>query len=103
MNEKNRKTPRRKIASALKYDMNEDNAPHVVAMGQGYVAEKIVEQGKKSGVAVVEDKPLADMLQNLSVGDEIPEELYHAVAEILVFIGDLDREYTNAKQRYTIS
>lgn len=89
-----------KLASALKYDMGKDDAPYVVALGQGYLAEKMIEKGKERGVKVVEDKPLAKMLQNLSVGDEIPEELYQVVAQILVFIGDLGSEYAEARKKY---
>ncbi len=87
-----------KIASALKYDIEKDNAPYIVALGEGYVADKIIEKGLAQGVKVVEDKPLANILKNLSLGDEIPEELYHAVAQILVFISDLDNEYAPGKR-----
>jgi flagellar biosynthesis protein len=98
-NDKKKKAPD-KLASALKYDMGKDDAPYVVALGQGYVAEKIIEKGKEHGVEVVEDKPLAKMLQNLSVGDEIPEELYQVVAQILAFISELDNEYASAGRKY---
>ena len=97
--DKKKKAPE-KIASALKYDMGKDDAPYVVALGEGYVAEKIIEKGKEHGVKVVEDKPLAKMLQSLSIGDEIPEELYQVVAQILAFIGDLDNEYAAVRRNY---
>ncbi len=96
MNEKNEK---RKIASALKYDVEKDSAPYVVAIGQGELAEKIIKAGEEHGVKVVEDKPLAKLLQSLKLGDEIPEELYQAVAQILVFISDIDNEYEKRIKR----
>jgi flagellar biosynthesis protein len=51
----NEKKEKRKIASALKYDVNKDDAPYVVAIGQGELAEKIIEKGKEHNVKVVED------------------------------------------------
>ncbi|MCK5129563.1 MAG: EscU/YscU/HrcU family type III secretion system export apparatus switch protein [Clostridiales bacterium] len=97
----NKKTTE-KLASALKYDKDVDDAPYVVALGQGKIAEKIIETGHQHGVKVVEDKSLSTMLQNLSIGDEIPEELYHVVAQVLVFISELDNEFANRiiDQRY---
>lgn len=98
MSDKKQKKAPIKIASALRYDIEKDNAPSVVAIGRGYVAEKIIQKGHSSGVKVVEDKPLAKMLQSLKLGDEIPEELYHVVAQMLVFISDLDNEYSQRKR-----
>jgi flagellar biosynthesis protein FlhB len=72
------------IACALKYDEKEgDEAPVLVASGQGDLAKKIVEAARQYGVPVLRDVPLARALVELEVGDEIPEALYEAVAEIL--------------------
>jgi len=98
MNKKDRKKHPDKLASALKYNMEEDNAPYIVALGEGYVAEKMIEKGLEHGVKVVEDKSLSKMLQSLSIGDEIPEELYYVVAQILAFISDLDNEYASRRR-----
>jgi len=72
------------IACALRYDENEgDEAPVVVASGQGELARRIVEAAHQYGVPVLRDVPLARALVELEVGDAIPEVLYEAVAEIL--------------------
>lgn len=80
-------------AAALKYDIEKDDVPYVVALGEGYLAEKMIEKAKDEGVKIVEDKSLASMLQKVSVGDDIPEELYSIVAQILVFINSVDQDY----------
>lgn len=75
------------IAVALKYDKTKGSAPVVVAKGAGHIAEKIKELAKKSGVPVIENKPLARSLFKLvEIGKEIPSNLYKAVAEILAYV-----------------
>jgi flagellar biosynthetic protein FlhB len=71
------------LASALKYAEDEDGAPVVVASGEGELAERIIRAAHDYGVPIVRDVPLAHALRELEVGDEIPEALYEAVAEIL--------------------
>lgn len=72
------------IACALKYDEKEgDEAPILVASGHGDLAKRIVEAAHQFGVPVLRDIPLARALVELEIGDEIPEALYEAVAEIL--------------------
>ncbi|MDD5016666.1 MAG: EscU/YscU/HrcU family type III secretion system export apparatus switch protein [Eubacteriales bacterium] len=80
-------------AAALKYEASTDNAPYIVAVGSGYVADRIVDEAREHNVKIVEDKKLSHVLSRLSVGDEIPEPLYQAVAEILVFISNIDKDY----------
>jgi flagellar biosynthesis protein len=77
-------TDRRKRAAALRYDGGSD-APTVVASGRGEIAEKILAAAREAGVPVREDSLLAEALSALEVGTEIPEELYKAVAETLVW------------------
>jgi flagellar biosynthesis protein len=79
-----------KIANALKYN-DEEGAPKVVAKGKGYIAEKIIETAKENKIAIYKDKKLAQQLENLAIGEEIPYELYEVVAEILVYISKLDQ------------
>ena len=79
-------------AAALKYNADKDDAPYVVALGKGVTAQRMVEAAEENNVQVVKDKKLSHMLNELSVGDEIPEELYMVVAEILVFISGMDSE-----------
>ncbi|HEY4102590.1 MAG TPA: EscU/YscU/HrcU family type III secretion system export apparatus switch protein [Polyangiaceae bacterium] len=71
------------LATALKYSEEEESAPSVVAQGQGEMAKLIVEAARAYGVPVVRDVPVARALNELEIGDEIPEALYEAVAEIL--------------------
>jgi type III secretion protein U len=72
------------LATALRYDEQEgDQAPVVVASGEGDLAARIVAAARDFGVPVVRDVPLARALAELSIGDAIPEALYEAVAEIL--------------------
>ncbi len=72
------------IACALRYDEGEgDEAPVLVASGQGDLAQKIIEAARQYGVPVLRDVPLARALVELEVGTAIPEALYEAVAEIL--------------------
>ncbi len=78
------------IAVALKYIPGETPAPLIVAMGTGLIAQKIKEIAKENNVPIVENKPLArEMFKKANVGDEIPQELWTAVAEIL---GQIFRE-----------
>lgn len=75
------------FAVALKYDLKIAGAPVVVAKGADYVAQKIKDKARESGVEIVENKPLARALYaNVEIGSEIPEELYQAVAEVLAFV-----------------
>ncbi|MBS3900510.1 MAG: EscU/YscU/HrcU family type III secretion system export apparatus switch protein [Dethiobacter sp.] len=82
----------RKKAIALRYQQDRDQAPRVVAAGAGYLAEKILEIAHKNGISVREDSVLAEALSLLEPGSEIPEELYLAVAQILVEIINADRK-----------
>lgn len=80
--------PKRK-AVALQYGEN-DAAPVVVASGMGYLAEKIVDVAQENGIPVYEDDSLATMLTRLSLGQEIPPELYQAIVEIYVYFLNFD-------------
>jgi flagellar biosynthesis protein len=83
----------KKQAAALQYDASRDAAPIITALGQGLVAERIIEKAKENEVPVVENKGLSQMLQALSAGDAIPPKLYEAVAKIFVFIFEMDQKY----------
>lgn len=74
-----------KKAVALSYDENKNSAPIIVASGMGYVAEKMVEVARESGVPVYEDNSLATMLTQLELGAEIPTDLYQAIIDIYVY------------------
>ena len=81
---------KRKQAIALQYNPG-DEAPTIVASGMGIVADKIIEKAKESDVPLYEDSKLANTLSKLEIGDMSPPELYGVVAEILVFVDNLDR------------
>ncbi|MBO8137899.1 MAG: EscU/YscU/HrcU family type III secretion system export apparatus switch protein [Desulfotomaculum sp.] len=87
-----KKTQERKIAAALKYKPEEDNAPKVVAAGYGEVARRIEKIAKKENIPIHKDKVLAQALADLGIGVEIPPELYEAVARILIHVARLDRK-----------
>ncbi len=79
-----------KTAVALSYEPGEQ-APKILATGKGILAEKIIDVAKKSDVPTYKDDKLADTLSKLEIGDMIPPELYQVVAEILVFVNDMDK------------
>ena len=78
------------FAVALKYDADAMHAPRVVAKGQDFMAQRIREIAIAHGVPILERKPLARALYKLvEVGQEIPEQFYSAVAEILAYVYEL--------------
>jgi flagellar biosynthesis protein len=78
--------PSMPLAIALHYDKGKTEAPRVVAKGKGEIGRKIVETARAAGVPVEENPALAAALADVELGDEIPTELYKAVAEVLVFV-----------------
>jgi len=81
-------------AIALKYDRKKDDAPKVTAKGKGKVAEKIIELAKKHDIPIKDDPDLVEVLSSLDINQEIPSEIYAAVAELLAFVYSL-----NSKRR----
>ncbi len=90
MEEKKKFEALQKTAVAVAYEPG-DRAPRILASGKGEVAEKIIEKAKENDVPLYKDNKLADTLSKLKIGDAIPPELYEVVAEILVFVDDMDR------------
>lgn len=82
-----KKDPKQVVALSYDYD---DTAPKVLAKGSGLVAQNILETAAKSNIPVYEDPKLAKLLAQLDIGDNIPPELYDIVAQILVFVTDID-------------
>ncbi len=80
----------KKTAVALSYEP-EAEAPKVIASGRGYLAERIIERAKEAEIPLHKDEKLADTLSRLEIGDVIPPQLYDVVAEILVFVDQMDR------------
>lgn len=84
MTQSSEMSPPNSIAVALEYEAG--HAPRVVASGRGYVSEKIVEVARAHGVPLQKDPALAAALSTLELEQEIPEQLYTAVAQVLGFI-----------------
>lgn len=75
------------ISVAIRYDAAQESAPIVLAKGEDFLALKIRETAKEHGVAIIENKPLARAIYaTVDVGQQIPPELYQAVAEILAVV-----------------
>ena len=74
----------RKLAIALHYDKT--GAPRVIAKGKGVIGAKIIELAREHDIPIEENEVLAGALSHVEIGDEIPAELYKAVAEVLVFV-----------------
>ena len=96
-NKKDTGEQKRKVSVALEYVPGEE-APKIIASGKGVLAEKIIERAKEADVPVYEDSKLANTLSKLEIGDMIPPELYSVVAEILVFVDDMDRLRSKVKK-----
>ena len=98
MPETNPAQPRR-AAAALGYDPEERNAPRVVARGFGELAERIIERARQHGIPIHEDRDLVAVLASLNLEQEIPTELYRAVAEVLAFVYRANSEWKKRSAR----
>ena len=76
----------KKKAVALGYNRSQDNAPKVLASGAGEIANKIIGLAKEHGIPIKEDPDLIEILSKVEVDQEIPPNLYKAVAEIFSFL-----------------
>ncbi|MGM0370207.1 MAG: flagellar biosynthesis protein FlhB [Bacillota bacterium] len=81
------------FAIAIKFNIEEMEAPVIIAKGQDEIAQKIKKIARENEIEIVEEKPLARALYKMAdIGDEIPPELYQAVAEILAYVYQADEE-----------
>ena len=78
-------TNKPKSAVGLKYKDGDKSAPKVVAKGFGDLADEIIAVAKENGVLVHEDPYLSELLNRLDLGQEIPEQLYYVIAELIAF------------------
>ncbi len=83
--------PQQKRAVALRYDPAREAAPKVVAKGKGRTAEQILALARKNGVPIRQDANLVQVLSGLKLDQEIPPEVYRAVALILAFLHRVNR------------
>lgn len=81
-----------KKAVALGYDQEKQNAPKVLASGKGEQASKIIKLAGEFGLPIKEDADLVELLSKLDLGDEIPPNMYKAVAEIFAFLYEMANE-----------
>ncbi|MBZ4655190.1 MAG: type secretion exporter [Peptococcaceae bacterium] len=83
----------KKQAAALEYNLEDpQGAPKVIAVGEGFLAEKILNVARDHGIPVLEDREIVAKLVEVPLGTEIPPELYEAVARVLAFLYRLDGE-----------
>lgn len=75
-----------KTAVALRYTPAEGEAPAIVAKGEGYLAEDILRIAHENDIPLRQDPYLAGALATLNIGQQIPPELFRAVAEVLAFV-----------------
>ncbi|KYD23445.1 EscU/YscU/HrcU family type III secretion system export apparatus switch protein [Parageobacillus toebii] len=92
-NQKKRNQINGPTAAVIRYDEETGKSPTVVAQGTGYVAQKIIELAKQHNVHIQEDPLLVQNLLNLDLGDSIPPQLYAVIAEILILIEEIEKNY----------
>jgi len=85
-------------AIAIKYDIEKDAAPVILAVGKGTFAEEILKVAEDHKIPLFEDKNLANLLIKLEVDTEVPAELYTLVAEVLAFVFRLDQMVSKRKR-----
>ncbi len=86
-----KKEDRTDKAVALSYKRGQDAAPKITAKGRGSIAEKILSIAKENNIPIKQDKALLNALYRLEINEEIPEELYRVVAEVLAFVYRMNR------------
>ena len=91
------KLPKTILAAALEYDSESDAAPRVVARGRGAIAEKIIALAREHNIPIRNDPGLVQLLSRLEIDEQIPIELYRAVAEILAFVYKENSRYGPGK------
>ena len=87
----------RALAVALKYSPG-DSAPTVVAKGRGLIAEEIISRAREHGIFVHESPELVALLSQVNLDGQIPPQLYIAVAELLAWIYQVEREGSPAER-----
>lgn len=83
-------------AAALRYEKTYD-APIVTAAGIGVIADKIIEKADENNVPIVYNKELAELLNNVDIGQNIPPELYEIVAEVIAYVMSVDSNLNKEK------
>lgn len=81
----------RRKAVALQYNDTGHHAPKVSATGKGLIADNIIEKAEEHNVPILKDASLVELLSELDINQQIPEELYQAVAEVFAYIYKADQ------------
>lgn len=84
-------------AAVLKYKHQIDRAPKLVAKGKGVVADRILELARKHRIPIESDPALVEVLSGLDIDQEIPPELYRAVAQVLAYVYRVTRKLEGAE------
>jgi flagellar biosynthesis protein len=92
------RSPRSRVAVALRYRSAEDPAPRVAASGRGQVAERILATAHKHGLPVRNDPDLAAALAALDLGEVIPPSLYGVIAEVLAWAYRVNGEFAASRR-----
>lgn len=79
-------------AVALKYDIGVNAAPLVIAKGKGELAKNIIKIAKENELPIKKDEDLIELLSKLDVDEQIPDNMYKAVAEIFTYIYELNKK-----------
>lgn len=82
-----------KKAAALKYDMENDTAPKVIAKGQGETAKNIIKIAEANNLPIKKDEDLVELLSKIDIDQEIPSNMYKAVAEVFSFIYSMSNKH----------
>jgi flagellar biosynthesis protein len=91
------KEPKTILAAALEYNADRDAAPRVIAKGRAAVADKIIALAREHNIPIHSDPGLVQLLSQLDIDEQIPVELYRAVAEILSFVYQANNRYVSGK------
>ncbi|WP_407941661.1 EscU/YscU/HrcU family type III secretion system export apparatus switch protein [Metabacillus schmidteae] len=92
-NQKNRRQLNGPSAAVIRYDESKDSSPTVIAQGQGMLATKIIELAKQHNIQMQEDEGLVQHLLDIDLGENVPPQLYSVIAEILLFIEEMENKY----------
>jgi flagellar biosynthesis protein len=83
--------PSQKKAIAIEYDPSKGGVPVIAAQGKGYIAQKIIELAEQNGIPMEEDASLVSNLIDLDLGEAVPPQLYAVIAEILLFLEEMEK------------
>jgi len=97
------KTPRAVALSYQAVSNEQGSAPKLVAKGNGSVAEEIIALAQQHGIFIHQDEQLTEVLSYLDLGQDIPESMYHVIAELIAFSfvlqGKFPENWTNTHQK----